>query len=155
MEHESPHPLSENERKLLLREVDDMKNLTGAVPPSSNRLKSTASFRGYPRNMTWRREETSLEETQEMIVDRSPMTNSESKDVLTRNNESMNHKCLGSRLSDGLRDQPLTKVATKLRKSSTSFRETLSQSNDGSDAPLAPRLDSLHQNGIVMISLLN
>ena len=84
-----------------------------------------------------------------MIVDRSPMTNSESKDVLTRNNESMNHKCLGSRMRDGLRDQPLTEVATKLRKSSTSFRETLSPSNDGSDAPLAPRLDSLHQNGML------
>src|ERR1700678_2790457 len=142
MEHESPHPLSENERKLLLREVDDMKNLTGAVPPSSNRLMSTASFRGYPRNMTWRRKEMSPEKTQEMIVDRSPMTNSESKDVLTRNNKSMNHKCLGSRLSDGLRDQPLTEVATKLRKSSTSFRETLSPSNNGSDAPLAPRCGS-------------
>ena len=84
-----------------------------------------------------------------MIVDRSPMTNSESKDVLTRNNESMNQKCLGSRMSDGLRDQPLTEVATKLRKSSTSFRETLSPSNDGSDAPLAPQLDSLHQNGML------
>src|SRR5271168_4670670 len=112
MEHESPHLLSENERKLLVREVDDMKkNLTGAVPPSSNRLTSTTSFRGYPRNMTWRREITSPEETQEMIVDMSQMMDSESRDALTRNNESMNHRCLGLRLSNRLENQPLTEVA--------------------------------------------
>jgi hypothetical protein len=107
-------------KSTLVREVGDLKSLTGVIPPSP-RLALTTSYRGYHRNKTWTRQEAPTTKNQEMMIDQPLTMSLEGKVVRTRSNEFMNRKCLGSETNKDLESQVLTEAVTKPGVSSTSF----------------------------------
>jgi hypothetical protein len=102
---ESPPQFLESERRDFQTEIDNLQSLKGIFPPTMNRMTSTTSFRGYPREVTLMNEGVQLPETSIMEMDSNQVTNLEVEDVQTRSKESMNLRCRGSELSNELGNQ--------------------------------------------------
>ena len=145
MESNSSTLYLENERMMLVEEVNDMKNLSGIMEMSPTQLMSTTSLKEYPRkmNLTW---EKTMDQGTKVNLNRKAEW--ENGDDQTRSRESMSLKCHGLVKNNRSGSPIRTLVATKPKTLLTSSNEIQSLSRDGSDVHLAPQQDSLPQNGM-------
>jgi hypothetical protein len=130
---DSPAQYWESESMTLVKEVNDMKQLTGIMPEPLTRLTLTISLKECPRETNNRWEGTTLEE--DRTATRNPTMTQESEVARIRNKEFMNLRCLGSVRNNKLEDQTQTQAVTRQEISLTSFKEIPSLSKDGLDAP--------------------
>ena len=132
METELLTPHTERVRMSLVTEVSDMKHLTGIMPEPLTQSMSTTSLVGYPREShpSW---ETMIPEIEV---------------VPTKSKGFTNPRCHGSVMKNVSGNQLRTSAATRPETSSTSSKETMPLSRDGSGAPLVPQQGSPVHSGM-------
>ena len=150
MDSKSLSPSLESERLVLKGEVKDMMNLTGIIPITHEMMKSMTSLTRYPRKVTKNNKKAdSLESlSQKMTTNQDQMMNQIRGDALTRNSESMNHKCHASMQNNTFEEPVQTLAAIKPKIFLTSSKETHPLSSVGSGVPQVHQQDSLAQSGM-------